>query len=180
MQHKFLLNGLAQSDTIQAELVNTGIHEQDIHFISENSADFAGHHVHEATPFEERDLVHSSLRMAAIGAVVGCIASAVIYMVQPYGWQINTLNVVMLLLLCIGFSGWIGGLVGISHRNYRLSKYENELKNGKAIMLVYTDDEHADKAKQIVNQQDARSRYLGKDSTFDNPLKNEKLEELED
>lgn len=179
MLHKFLLNNLSNSDILQAQLVATGIRENDIHFVSENSADFAGHHIHEASIFEERDLIHSSVRTAAIGAIIGALVTFVIYLTEPYGWQIGLINVVLLMLLFIGFGGWIGGMIGISSRNYRLSKHEVDLKHGKAIMLVYTDDEHADKAKQIVTQTESGARYLGKDSAIDNPLKNEKPEELE-
>lgn len=102
------------------------------------------------------------------------------YYVQPYGWQFGLSNFAFMMALTIGFGGWIGGLFGIAHRNYRISDYENDLKNGKAIMLVYTDEEHADKAKQIVQHTESGSRYLGKDTAFDNPMKSHKLEELED
>lgn len=180
MQHKFLLNSLTLSDELQGNLVNAGIKEQDIHFVTENSADYAGHSIHEASLFEERDLIHSSIRSATVGAGIGVLAVLFVFFAKPYGWEIQLINVIFLMLLFTGFGGWIGGLSGISHRNYRLGRYESDLKNGKAIMLVYTDDEHADQAKQIVSRTDAGSRYLGKDSTFDNPLKNEKLEELED
>ncbi|XOV77714.1 MAG: hypothetical protein ACFHVJ_12240 [Aestuariibacter sp.] len=179
MLHKFLLNNLSNSDVLQSQLVATGIDENDIHFVSENSADFAGHHIHEASIFEERDLIHSSIRTATLGAAVGAVVNIGIYFIQPYGWQIELINVVLLMLLFIGFGGWIGGMIGISSRNYRLSKHEVDLKRGKAIMLVYTDDEHADKAKQIVTKTESGGRYLGKDSAIDNPLKNEKIEELE-
>lgn len=180
MQYQFLLNNLNHSDHIQANLVATGINESDIHFVTENNTDYAGHHVHEASIFEERDLVHSSVRFASVGAAIGILLSIIFYYTQPYGWQFGMINFVFMMALTMGFSGWLGGLFGIAHRNYRISNYENELKNGKAIMLVYTDEEHADKAKQIVCDSDSGSRYLGKDSAFDNPMKSQKLEELED
>lgn len=179
MLHKFLLNNLNNSDVLQSQLVATGINENDIHFVSENSADFAGHQIHEASIFEERDLIHSSVRTAALGAVIGMVVTTIIYFTQPYGWQMELINAILMMLLFIGFGGWIGGMVGISSRNYRLSKHEVDLKHGKAIMLVYTDDDHADQAKQIVTKTESQARYLGKDSAIDNPLINEKIEELE-
>jgi hypothetical protein len=180
MQYQFLLNNLNKSDELQAGLMATGIRESDIHFVTETNKDYAGHHVHEASIFEERDLLHSGLRFAAVGAAIGLVISAICYYVQPYGWQFGMINFLFMMALTTGFGGWTGGLFGIAHRNYRISDYENDLKNGKAIMLVYTDEEHADKAKQIVQSTESDSRYLGKDSAFDNPMKNHKLEELED
>lgn len=179
MQHKFLLNNLDHSDELQSELGGLGIHENDIHFVSEVSQDFAGHHIHEASIIEERDLVHSSIRGAMVGSVIGVVANISLFIIQPYGWQIEMLNMVLILLLTTGFGGWMGGLIGISHRNYRLSKYEDELKHGKAIMLVYTDDEHAEEAQRVIQRNHPDTKYLGKDTTFDNPLRNDKIEELE-
>lgn len=180
MQHQFLLNNLMHSDQLQAGLMASGIKENDIHFVTETNQDYAGHKIHEASIFEERDIIHSAVRFGFLGLGAGIVISVMLFVFQPWGWQFNAVNAFFMLALCTGFGTWIGGLSGISHRNYRLSKYENELKNGKAIMLVYTDDEHAEKARKIVQQTDAYSRYLGKDTTFDNPLKNQKLEELED
>lgn len=179
MQHQFLLDNLDHSDQIQAKLMQNGIRESDIHFITETNKDYAGHHVHEASIFEERDLLHSAVRYGTVGFGVGLVLSLIFMVVQPMGWQFDWLNAIFMLALCSGFGGWLGGLSGIAHRNYRISQYENELKNGKAIMLVYTDDEHADKAKNVVEKTDNHARYLGRDTTFDNPFKNQKLEELE-
>lgn len=180
MQYQFLLNNLNNSDHLQSSLMATGIKDSDIHFVTENNKDYAGHHVHEASVFEERDILHSGFRFAGVGAAVGIVLSVFCYYVQPYGWQFGLSNFVFMMALTTGFGGWIGGLFGIAHRNYRISDYENDLKNGKAIMLVYTDEEHADKAKQIVQHTESGSRYLGKDTAFDNPMKSHKLEELED
>lgn len=180
MQHQFLLNNLNNSDLIQENLVATGIHENDIHFVTEHNEDYAGHQIHEASIFEERDILHSAMRLASIGFAMGIVGSFVLAELQPYGWQLSALNFVFIIALFTGFFGWLGGLFGISHRNYRISRHESDLKNGKAIMLVYTDDEHADKAKQIVQTTESGAQYLGKDTTFDNPLKKQKLEELED
>ena len=178
MQHQFLLNNLDESDQLQDELGEIGIHENDIHFVSENSSDYAGHHVHEASIAEETDLIHSSIRGAVFGFIVGIVTNVLLYFTQPFGWQIEPINIVFIVLLTIGFGGWMGGLIGIMHRNYRLSKYESELQKGKALMLVYTDDQHAKEAQSIVQKNHPNAVYLGQDSTYDNPLRNEKLAEM--
>jgi hypothetical protein len=178
MQHQFLLNNMDECDQLQDELGEIGINEHDIHFVTEVSSDYAGHHVHEASILEETDMLHSSLRGAFWGLGVGVIVNAFVLFTQPFGWQMDMVNIVFMLLLCVGFGGWMGGLVGIMHRNYRLSKYESDLRNGKAIMLVYTDDEHAKQAQTTIQKAHPKTKYLGKDSTFDNPLRNEKLAEM--
>lgn len=179
MQLKFLLESLRDSDVIQSELIATGIPANDIHFVSERAEQFAGHDIHEASLLEERDLLHSIVRGAIVGGVAAVMACAFIYIMQPYNWQIQPVNVVFMMLLCCGFGGWIGGLFGISHRNYRLSDYEDELKKGKAILLVYTDAAHCNETEQMVLKHHPDVVFLGRDSHFDNPLKNAKLAELE-
>lgn len=180
MQYKFLLQNMSESDQLQAELATVGIHDDDIHFVTERADDFAGHNVHAASIFEERDLIHSSIRGAIVGVFLGSIVSLFTYAFQPYGWDVQPINIALLILLFTGFGGWIGGLFGISHRNYRISQYEDELQEGKAIMLVYTDNEHAREARRIVEFYHPEAQYLGQDSSFDNPFKSQKMAELED
>lgn len=180
MQYKFLLNNLSESDQLQEELGTVGISDADVHFISERSEDFAGHSVHEASILEERDIIHSTVRGGFAGIIAGACISFLVHSFQPYGWDVQPINMFLIILLTTGFGGWMGGLYGISHRNYRLSNYEEELQNGKAIMLVYTDEEHASMAKKLIEEQHPETKYLGKDSNYDNPLKSAKTAELED
>ena len=174
MEHQFLLKNLDECDQLQNELGDIGISANDIHFVTETSSDYAGHQVHEASIIEETDMLHSSIRGAVYGLITGVLVNIAVYYSQPFGWQMGLINMIFMLLLCVGFGGWMGGLIGIMHRNYRLSKYEPELQNGKAIMLVYTDDEHAKRAQTTIQKSHPDARYLGKCSTIDNPLENPK------
>ncbi|MDN4503369.1 hypothetical protein QX776_13235 [Alteromonadaceae bacterium BrNp21-10] len=178
MQYQFLLDNLNHSDQIQDELVEQGISVDNIHFVSERSQDFAGHHVHEASIIEERDVVHSGVRGAIVGAVLGMAVSVGVYYLQPYGWQIEMLNVILIELLMIGFGGWIGGLFGISHRNYRISAFEPELQKGKAIMLVYAAKDVGERLQQMIESTHKDAKYLGVNAEFDNPLRSGKTAEL--
>ncbi|MBC3764259.1 hypothetical protein [Neptunicella marina] len=179
MQYQFLLNNLNESDRLEDSLIKQGIKASNIHFISENSADFAGHRVHEASIIEERDVVHKLERGAIVGLITGCLLSWLLYLNQPYGWQINGLNVVFILFLTIGFGGWIGGLIGISHRNYRLSDKDGELHQGKAMMLVYSDKQHESVIKNTIAVQFPDAQFVGIKSHFDNPLVGKKTVPLE-
>ena len=179
MQHKFLFNNLQFSEQLSAKLIDVGVAHNDIHFLTETSEDYLGHNVQEASIFEERDILHSSLRSAVLGAAVGALVGAYVYFAKPLGWQIQPINVFFLMALFVGFGTWLGGLFGISHRNYRLTDCEKDLQQGKAIMLVYTDDEHAKQARKIVANTDRNSRYLGQSPDYDNPLVNADLEELD-
>ena len=179
MQLKFLLKSLRESDVIQSELVATGIPANDIHFVSERAEQFAGHNIQEASLLEERDLLHSIVRGVVAGGIIAVMACLFIYAVQPYNWQLQPVNVLFIMLLCGGFGGWTGGLFGISHRNYRLSEYEDELKKGKAILLVYTDPAHSNQTEKMVLNRHPDVVFLGRDSDYDNPLKSAKPAELE-
>ena len=179
MQHQFLLNNLRYSDELRVNLAQLGIGNQDIHFVTERPADYAGHAVQEASIFEERDLIHSSVRSAVVGGFIGISVIFAVYFLQPFGWQIQPFNMVFMMMLFVGFGGWLGGLFGINHRNYRISQHEDALREGKALMLVYTDDNRAKQVRTLVSLTDTTSTYLGEDSEIDNPLvKGNKLAEL--
>lgn len=179
MQYQFLLNSLGNSDHISSALVDTGIKEKDIHFVSEKKDDFTGHHVHEASIFEERDLFHSCTRMGFVGLLIGIAVCFGVTVAQPYGWQPTVINYAFFCLLFVGFGGWIGGLSGISHRNYRINEYQNELEQGHALMLVYTDKSHEEGMQQVIGSNFPDVRNLRKTTEFDNPLISAKTVELD-
>lgn len=178
MQYQFLLDNLHHSDQIQNNLTGLGIPESHVHFVTERSEDYAGHQVHEASIIEERDIIHSSIQGAMMGLVVGMITSAGMTFFAPLAWQPGLVNIVFTLLLCIGFGGWIGGLYGISHRNYRINKFEGELQKGKAVMLVYSDKSHLAEMKKLIETQYPDAKYMGQESAFDNPFRAVKTAEL--
>lgn len=180
MQLKFLLNNLGESDQLQRELVALGIADNDIHFLSERHTDFAGHNIHEASIFEERDLIHSSIQGGFLGVLVGMVVVMGIHIFEFWGWQLEAINVIFLLALFTGFGGWLGGLFGISHRNYRLSEFESELQQGKALMLVYTEGQKGQQARSLMQRRHPKATFLGEDSNYDNPFKHSRLAELED
>ena len=180
MQLKFLLNNLGESDELQRELMGLGIPDRDIHFLSERHGDFAGHKINEASILEERDVVHSIAQGGFLGVLAGVAVTLGIHVFQFWEWQLQAINVVFLMALFIGFGAWLGGLFGISHRNYRLSQYESELQQGKAIMLLYTKGEQAQRARTLVERRHPKAVFLGEDSNYDNPFKHTRLAELED
>lgn len=180
MQLKFLLNNLGESDDLQRELVAMGIPDRDIHFLSEQHHDFAGHKIHEASILEERDVVHSIARGGFLGALTGVVVTLGIHVFQFWDWQLQLINVIFLMALFIGFGAWLGGLFGMSHRNYRLSQYQPQLRQGKALMLLYTKGEQAQRARTLVESRHPQAKFLGEDSNYDNPFKHSRLVELED
>jgi hypothetical protein len=146
--------------------------------VSEKKSDFSGHCVREASIFEERDVFHSGIRMAFLGIGVALAVSAVVSLVQPYGWQPTGINYFFFCLLFGGFGAWMGGLSGISHRNYRLNAYQDELEQGHALMLVYTDEAHEEPMRDVLAHDFPDVRFLRKMSHFDNPLIKARTEEL--
>ena len=179
MQYQFLLESLRSSDRITQTLARQGIKTDDVHFVSENKSDFSGHCVREASIFEERDVFHSGVRMAILGIAVAASVSAAVTVVQPYGWQPTLINYFFFCLLFGGFGAWIGGLSGISHRNYRLNEYQHELEEGHALMLVYTDEAHEQSMRNALATDFPDVQYLRKMSHYDNPLIKAKTVELD-
>jgi hypothetical protein len=178
MQYQFLLDNLSHSDQIQDNLAGLGIPDSRVHFVTERSEDFAGHHIHEASIMEERDLLHSSVQGAILGLLMGALVNVGVNVSAPFGWQPDVINIVFIFMLFIAFGGWIGGLYGISHRNYRISKFEGELQKGKAIMLIYSDDDHFEQMKTLIESQYPEAKFVGTESNFDNPLRTERVAAL--
>lgn len=136
-RHYFISNSLDDLEVLEEQLEAAGISTPQIHVLSRNDAEVAHHHhLHEVQSFMKRDIVHSTLR----GAVVGLCAFLLVPSVAHYaGWtdsDVGWLPFVFLAVVLLGFSTWVGGLLGIEKPNHNFIRFEQALNNGKHIFFV--------------------------------------------
>ena len=136
-RHYFISDSLDDLEVLEEQLEAAGISTPQIHVLSGNDADVANHHhLHEVQSFMKRDIVHTTLR----GAVVGLCAFALVLSVAYYaGWTdggVGWLPFLFLAVVLLGFSTWIGGLLGIEKPNHNFIRFEQALNAGKHVFFV--------------------------------------------
>jgi len=136
-RHYFISNSLDDLEVLEEQLEAAGISTPQIHVLSRSDAEVANHHhLHEVQSFMKRDVVHSTLRGAAVGI---CAFLLVPFVAHYAGWTdsaVGWLPFVFLAVVLLGFSAWVGGLLGIEKPNHNFIRFEQALNDGKHIFFV--------------------------------------------
>lgn len=133
----FISNSLDDLDVLEEQMEAAGISTPQIHVLSGNDAEVANHHhLHEVQSFMKRDIVHSTLRGAVVGVCAFLLVPAVAYYA---GWTDSAagwLPFLFLAVVLLGFSTWVGGLLGIEKPNHNFVRFEKILNDGKHVLFV--------------------------------------------
>jgi hypothetical protein len=124
-------------ELFEEQLEGAGIPTPQIHVLSWDDASVAGHpHLHEVQSFMKLDVVHKSI----LGAVVGSGLAATI-LLMAFSFELANTSAgwipsVFLSVIILGFSTWLGGFIGIQTRNYKFTRFEKILMEGRHVFFV--------------------------------------------
>ncbi len=124
-----------------AEAMVTTLHALEIsddgyYIVSKDHDGVRRHHLHEASAIDETDVIHSGERGAIIGGLCGLLFALWIAIFQPLGLEMG-LGAFLFVSALIGcFGAWVGGMVGISHDNYKLAPFHDAIAEGKYLLVV--------------------------------------------
>ena len=134
-RHYYVSDDLAALRNADTRLQEAGISKPQIHVLSN---DDAGTELAQLNPVEavlKKDVVHGTERGAIAG--VGC-AAAVLFLfwisglTATYTW----VPAILLAIIVLGFCTWEGGLIGIQEPHYDFRRFEDQLAQGRHILLV--------------------------------------------
>jgi hypothetical protein len=137
MRYFFISDELDDVESFEKELEDNGIVKPQIHVLSQDDRAVAHHQdLHPVKSLMKRDVVHSSLMGAGVGAALAAIALLIAYVAgwneSPAGW----FPFVFLAIVILGFLTWQGGLWGIQSSNVAFRKFEQAIKEGQHVVFV--------------------------------------------
>lgn len=137
LRHYFISDSLDVLEVFERQLENAGVSTPQIHVLSRNDAGVEQHkHLHEVQSLMKNDVVHSTVRGAAVGLGAFALVVAVAYFSgwteTPAGW----VPFIFLGLMLLGFCTWEGGLFGIQRPNRRFQQFEKALNAGEHVFFV--------------------------------------------
>jgi hypothetical protein len=134
-RHYFISEDLDDLAVIEHELETSGISQPQIHILSNDDAGVTLKKLNEVEAVLKKDVVHGT----ELGALVGFICAAAVLLLfwvsgltAAYTWM----PAIFLAVVVLGFCTWEGGLIGIQEPNVNFRRFQQELHQGKHILMV--------------------------------------------
>ena len=144
--HYFLCNDLNELEHAQQELFDAGLTDHQVHVLSDDDAGVSQHHMHGMNAFSKTDIIRSTVRGALIGVIFSGMALLVPFLFGLIG-DIGWTPFIFLAIIALGFSTWEGSLWGIQEFNTRFLRFENQIHDGKHLMVI----DHSDSQNNAVD-----------------------------
>jgi len=147
----FISDDLDDLERFEEELEEAGLTTPQIHVLTldDRGAD-NHHHLHAVTALMKKDIIHSGLLGAGIGACAAVLVLVVAFLAgwttSPAGW----IPFVFLAVIMFGFFTWEGGLWGIQVPNVHFRQFEDALAAGKHVFFVDVDPNESKLVKTLV------------------------------
>ncbi len=151
-RHFYISNDLDDLDRIEQELETSGVHKPQIHVFSKDDTAVETHdHLHNIESVFKNDVVHATITGAWIG--VG-IAALMLIVVSYTSWPVEYTWVpfIFFAIVLLGFSTWVGGLIGIQAPHHDFKRFERQLREGRHVFIVDVDPEQEGILDSVVQQ----------------------------
>lgn len=166
----YLAPNLISTHKISDDLHDAGIKDWFIHVISKDESGLSKEHIHSSNYLETLDLVRDGIIGAMIGFFIGVIAAGVLMYIKPFGPNVPEVIYLFVIIVLTLFGSWEGGLMGIASKNKKHAKFENELEEGKYLILIYAKKGHGRLVKATMTEKHPEAELVATDSHFLNPF----------
>lgn len=161
----YLMDKLDTARAMADTLRELNVDESGYYIVSKDHDGLRRQSLHDASIFAETDLVHSGLRGAIVGGLAGLLFAVWLAAVQPFGLEIGLVAFLLIALFIGHFGAWVGGMVGLSHENYRLTPFHEAIAHGRYLLVVNVrEDARARKVKEVLFRRHPEARFEAEDS----------------
>ena len=169
----YLLDSVDEAERVSIAMHANGITDWNLHVVAKDEAGLIRHNIHGTSFVGRTDLLHSAERGAFLGLVAGFMGALVLqaeFMQSQIELGVGVLMLVVVFFACFG--AWAGGLVGISHVNYRLARFEEEIASGRYLVMIDAPKAQCEQVDVLMEGYGYEENKVGEDSSLlPNPLK---------
>ena len=166
----YLTPALNSAHTISNDLHAVGVKDFYIHVISKDEAGLQKKHINSSNYIETLDITRSGLTGACSGFIIGVIGTVVLASFQPFGPNVSVVAYAAAVVLATLFGAWVGGLVGISTENSKLTPFHDDIEAGKYLFLIYARKGMGEVIKAMMREKHPESEHVATDRHFINPF----------
>src|SRR5262249_7499924 len=126
-------------------------------------------HIHSANYLETLDVIRDGFIGAAIGVLVGLVMAALLFFLDPFP-GVPRIIYFVIVVLCILFGAWEGGLTGIALETKKLSKFRGEIEAGKFVIMIYVLKEKGHAVRAMMRSKHKEAHLVAVTKHFVNPF----------
>lgn len=170
----YLMRRLDTAEAMVASLQDLNIGHDAYRVISKDEDGIRSHHLHDGTLIDRTDVVHSGERGALMGGAIGLLFALMLAMTEPLGFPLGWGGFLAVMALIGFFGAWVGGMVGLSHENYKLKPFHQALEEGQYLMAIGVRDiVKAEAVRQTMMLKHPDAIFMADDETAINPFVSE-------
>jgi uncharacterized membrane protein YeaQ/YmgE (transglycosylase-associated protein family) len=116
------------------DLLLARIEDKHMHFLARRGTDLG--ELHEASYLHKTDTVHGAFVGLVLGGVMGVVAGLLLINFPPQGVTLQLGAVLVAAIVGAVLGTWVASMVGLQVPNSRLKGFENELQEGKILLML--------------------------------------------
>lgn len=160
----YVAESVDDAEAVSEAVHNQGLKSSRVHVLAKDEAGLYTHKIHSATLFQQLDIVHTGMRYAVLGLMVGLFLGLGILSLGSAGLieiQLGMTGVVALSAIGLCFGAWEGGLVGLSRENYKIERYHDDIEAGRYLVMIDVRQRERSEVRELMNMEFPQVPYRG-------------------
>ncbi|MHC9510875.1 hypothetical protein [Kangiella sp. M94] len=137
-----------------------GIQDSDLHVIAKKQGKVLRRGLNTANFWYKTNVLNGSFKGFIGGTLIGLIVATILYNTQALNGLYSTFGFVATTILFSGFGTWLGGLLGLESKNYKLRKYYRLVEEGKYLLLIDVKERNIKPVVQSIHQNHPQLKLL--------------------
>ncbi|WOG25999.1 hypothetical protein [Endozoicomonas sp. 8E] len=154
------LNDLAEAE---------GVSHNRIHIAHKDHLATQKKHLNDLSFLEEYDTVRSGERGFLIGILLTVLTGLAVHELME-GHPVASVVTFFACMVVLGYSTWLGGLIGASSDNFRLQPFHDHLEKGGSVVMLDVESTSVSKLTRVIAVQIPEAEPAGRSQRLDNPF----------
>jgi len=160
----FMLPNVASAEKTANDLLLARIEDKHMHFVAKPGTHLGK--LHEAGYGLRNDLLRGAEVGLISGGVLGLVLGIALYATQPIGIVLQPVIVLAMAVLFAVLGAWFSSMVGIALPNSQLSQFEDEIAQGKVLLIIDVPRGRVDEIRTLIGRTHPEANSRGFEPAF--------------
>lgn len=144
----FMLPSITSAEKTANDLLLARIDDHRMHFIAKPGTHLGK--LHEAGYRIRKDLLRGAEVGLVSGGLFGLFIGVILYATQPVGIVLQPFVILAMAVVFALFGAWSSSMIGIALPNAQLSQFEEEIEQGKVLLIVDVPRGRVDEVRRLI------------------------------